>query len=287
MTLGTIQLGVGAAYSITLWLLQFRARPVVTGPATARLLRQVGLAHAVGQATTMMSLSAGAVSFTHIVKSLEPFFSAVVSALVLQQTKNAAVYATLIPVVGGVAYACLQERAFSWLAFTTAMLSNLAFSLRAVLSKLAMSSSTTAAVGANMTAPNVFGLVTIAAFVISIPMAAVGEGRSMKKVWQRALQIQPQKGELCQAVLLSGLFHYLNNEVMYLALGKVHPITLAVGNTMKRVFILMAAVIFLDNQISPQAAIGSGIAIAGVLLYSLATEHYEKKVLVNDMKKRK
>ena len=44
-------------------------------------------------------------------------------------------------------------------------------------------------------------------------------------------------------VLLSGLFHYLNNEVMFLALDNVHPITLAVGNTAKRVFIIVASLV--------------------------------------------
>ena len=69
--------------------------------------------------------------------------------------------------------------------------------------------------------------------------------------------------------------HYLNNEVMYLALGKVHPVTLAVGNTMKRVFILIASVMVFRNPITLQDGIGSGVGIAGVLLYSLTKQHYE------------
>lgn len=32
------------------------------------------------------------------------------------------------------------------------------------------------------------------------------------------------------------------------------------------------------NEITPQAAIGSGIGIGGVLLYSLTKQHYEKKL---------
>ena len=63
-----------------------------------------------GQELSMMSLGAGPVSFTHIVKALEPFFSAIVSALVFGKWMAPQVYATLIPVVGGVAYACLKVR---------------------------------------------------------------------------------------------------------------------------------------------------------------------------------
>ena len=64
---------------------------------------------------------------------------------------------------------------------------------------------------------------------------------------------------------------------MYLALGSVHPITLAVGNTMKRVFIMVASVLVFKNVITSQAAVGSGIGIGGVLLYSLTKQYYEKQ----------
>eukprot|EP00957_Ditylum_brightwellii_P002517 192700-Ditylum_brightwellii.AAC.1 len=63
---------------------------------------------------------------------------------------------------------------------------------------------------------------------------------------------------------------------MYLALGNVHPVTLAVGNTMKRVFIMVASIIVFRNPVSVQAGIGSAIGISGVLVYSLTKQYYEK-----------
>jgi len=225
-----------------------------------------------GQELSMMSLNAGAVSFTHIVKALEPFFSAVVSAVVFGKWMHPVVYATLIPVVGGVAYACLKERAFSWLAFYTAMGSNLAFALRAVVSKSTMDG---VGLGENLTSVNLFGIVTCYAFIQSIPLFLLGEGTSFIDLWKNALSSSTNV-ELVRGLVLSGLFHYLNNEVMYLALSNVHPVTLAVGNTMKRVFIVVASVIVFRNPISVQAAIGSAIGIGGVLLYSLTKQHYEE-----------
>jgi Triose-phosphate Transporter family len=56
---------------------------------------------------------------------------------------------------------------------------------------------------------------------------------------------------------------------MYLALSNVHPVTLAVGNTMKRVFIMVASVLVFRNPVSTQAGIGSAVGIGGVLLYSI------------------
>merc|ERR1712029_130232 len=122
---------------------------------------------------------------------------------------------------------------------------------------------------------NLFGVVTIAAFIQSIPLFLLGEGASFVDLWKKALPSSSVQ-DLTRGLLLSGLFHYLNNEVMYLALSNVHPVTLAVGNTMKRVFIVVASVLVFRNPISVQAAIGSAIGIGGVLLYSLTKQHYEE-----------
>eukprot|EP00980_Cylindrotheca_fusiformis_P017181 scaffold5289_cov107-Cylindrotheca_fusiformis.AAC.8 len=244
----------------------------------AAAIQRVGIYHSLGQLATMVSLGAGAVSFAHIVKAMEPFFSAMVSGLYFQKWMPTPVYMTLIPVVGGVGYACSQEVNFSWLAFGAAMCSNLFFALRAVMSKLALSTTTTLAEedDSNLTPPNMFGLVTWAAFFISIPIALIGEGKEFVGLWSTAMNSVEDKTAFLGSLVLSGLSHYLNNEVMYLALGKVHPVTLAVGNTMKRVFILVASVMVFRNPITVQAGVGSTVGIAGVLLYSLTKQRYEK-----------
>jgi solute carrier family 35 protein E1 len=271
LTVGSIQFGVGGLYIGILWLLKLRARPTLESAGKMAVV-VVGFWHCTGQLASMVSLGAGPVSFTHIVKALEPFFSAGVSALYFGKWMKPQVYATLLPVVGGVGYACLKERYFSWVAFSFAMISNVAFAFRAVLSKVAM---TGTGIGTNLSSTNIFGLVTWAAFFISIPMAVVGEGSSFGGLWTTALKTQDEM-ELVKAIVVSGMFHYLNNEVMYLALGNVHPVTLAVGNTMKRVIIMVASVMVFHNEISLQAGIGSGVGISGVLLYSLTKQYYEK-----------
>mmetsp|Transcript_3460 Transcript_3460/g.7216 ORF Transcript_3460/g.7216 Transcript_3460/m.7216 type:complete len:415 (-) Transcript_3460:317-1561(-) len=274
LTVGSLQFLVGSLYSIFLWTTKLRAAPVLTGKGK-KAVNSVGFYHMSGQELSMMSLGAGPVSFTHIVKALEPFFSAMVSGIVFGKWMHPNVYATLVPVVGGVAYACLKERSFSWLAFWTAMGSNLAFALRAVVSKSALSASG-GELGENLTSVNLFGVVTIYAFIQSIPLFLLGEGLSFIDLWKKALLASSTQLDLVRGLVLSGLFHYLNNEVMYLALSNVHPVTLAVGNTMKRVFIVVASVLVFQNPITVQSAIGSVIGIGGVLLYSLTKQHYEE-----------
>lgn len=282
LTVGAFQFGVGALYCAIIWLLRLRPYPTLT-PSGRGAVASVGLYHALGQLASMLSLGAGPVSFTHIVKAMEPFFSAIVSGLYFKKWMKTPVYLTLIPVVGGVGYACLNELNFSWLAFGAAMASNVAFALRAVQSKIALQSGK--GTGSNLTPPNMFGLVTWAALLISIPIALIGES-NFGDLLSAALESVQDKMQFYRALVLSGLFHYLNNEVMYLALGSVHPVTLAVGNTMKRVFILVASVMVFRNPITVQAGIGSGVGIAGVLLYSLTKQYYEQ-MEVEEVKKGK
>jgi len=273
LTVGSIQFGIGGLYAALLWITRIRAYPELSAKGK-EICWKIGAYHSSGQLLSMVSLGAGPVSFTHIVKALEPFFSAIVSALVFKKWMKPQVYATLIPVVGGVAYACLKERSFSWLAFWTAMISNVAFALRAVMSKSAMDNY----VGKNMTSVNLFAVVTWAAFFVSIPVALILEQTSFLSLWRSAVSKEGviTATDLTKALIASGLFHYLNNEVMYLALSNVHPVTLAVGNTMKRVIIMVASVLVFRNPVSLQAGIGSAVGISGVLLYSLTKQRYER-----------
>jgi solute carrier family 35 protein E1 len=98
LIVGTIQFGIGALYCALVWLLRLRPFPVLTKDGKDAVAK-VGFYHATGQLASMISLGAGPVSFTHIVKAMEPFFSAVVSGFYFQKWMPYQVYLTLIPVV--------------------------------------------------------------------------------------------------------------------------------------------------------------------------------------------
>lgn len=76
--------------------------------------------------------------------------------------------------------------------------------------------------------------------------------------------------------ILSGLTFYIYNEASFQALGVLSPVTHSVANTLKRVVIIVASAIVFKTPITPLGAIGSGIAVLGTLLYSLAKGKYSK-----------
>merc|ERR1712146_522124 len=81
---------------------------------------------------------------------------------------------------------------------------------------------------------------------------------------------------LATLLAIGGASYYAYNEVAFLALGKVNPVTHAVGNTVKRVVIIVASVIAFKTPMSQGSVIGSSIAIAGTLMYSLAMNAAKK-----------
>jgi len=267
-----MQLGVGLLYLIPVWGLGLRKAPKLSG-ANLKNLSPIASMHGIGHLMTVVSLGAGAVSFTHIVKAAEPLFSSAASAIFLGQFFALPVYLSLLPVVIGVALASLGELSFSWVSFLNAMGSNTAFAMRAVFSKKAMGTPQ----GENMNAANLYGVLTILSFIGLLPLALAWEGPKLAAGWAAAAAAgltAKTFGFLC---LASGLNYYLYNEMAFLCLGKVSPVTHAVGNTIKRVVIILASVLAFGTKLTPNGIMGSSIAIGGVLLYSLVKAHYDKK----------
>ena len=65
----------------------------------------------------------------------------------------------------------------------------------------------------------------------------------------------------------------LQSSYMVLDQG-VSAVTFSVGNTMKRIAVVVSSVMFFRNPVSLMNWLGSAIAILGTYLYSLATEHH-------------
>jgi len=270
-TLATFQLFAGIPYVTFLWATGLRVAPKLS-TENVKNLAPSALCHLGTHVGAVLSLGAGAVSFTHIVKASEPVVSAALSAIFLKQFMPLPVYLSLIPVIGGVGLASLKELSFTWVAFGTAMLSNVASASRAILSKGLL----TKPIGENLNAPNLYAVLTIIAFVMLAPVSlALETPAAIMASWDAAIAAGTSAFELGKMIGLSGIFYYLYNEVAFLALSEVAPVTHAVGNTIKRVVIILASVIVFQNPLSPLGALGSAVAVFGTLLYSLAKNKYK------------
>ncbi|KAE9454438.1 hypothetical protein C3L33_13666, partial [Rhododendron williamsianum] len=266
------------------------------------LLTPVAFCHALGHVMSNVSFAAVAVSFTHTIKdltmfvssstALEPFFSAAASQFVLGHQIPLPLWLSLAPVVFGncsafyipspanyflmtlsksilgVSMASLTELSFNWTGFVSAMISNIAFTYRSIYSKKAMT---------GMDSTNVYAYISIIALLVCIPPALFIEGpKLMQHGFADAIaKVGLQK--LLSDLFWIGMFYHLYNQVAANTLERVAPLTHAVGNVLKRVFVIGFSIIVFGNRISTQTGIGTAIAIAGVAIYSLIKANMEEQ----------
>mmetsp|Transcript_28897 Transcript_28897/g.40875 ORF Transcript_28897/g.40875 Transcript_28897/m.40875 type:complete len:394 (+) Transcript_28897:85-1266(+) len=273
-TIAAIQMAAGVFYFVPLWLTGLRKAPKLSKDDLMTLF-PIALCHTGVHVGAVIALGAGAVSFAHIVKASEPVVTCALNALLLGQILPLKVYATLLPIIGGVAIASMKELSFTFLALASAMLSNVSSAARGVLSKKTMSGKQ---IGENLDAQNLYAVLTAISTIILIPTAYAIEGTGLFKAFSNVVAAgEMTKNSLLSLLALGGATYYAYNEVAFLALGKVNPVTHAVGNTIKRVVIIVASVIAFKTPMSTGSIVGSSVAIAGTLLYSLAMNAAKKE----------
>jgi solute carrier family 35 protein E1 len=220
-TIAAIQMAAGCLYFFPLWLLGLRKAPKLSGD-DLKTLFPIALCHTGVHVGAVIALGAGAVSFAHIVKASEPVVTCGLNYLLLGEVLPTSVYATLIPIIGGVAIASMKELSFTFLALGAAMLSNVSSAARGVLSKKTMSGKQ---IGENLDAQNLYAVLTTMSTLILIPMFLAIEGTGMFSAFNKVVEAgEWTKKSLSMLLGLGGLTYYAYNEVAFLALGKVSPL---------------------------------------------------------------
>lgn len=260
--LSTVQLGIGSLMVLTQWALKLQKRPNISIKLLKALFLPT-LSHLVGHVSTCISFSYVAVSFSHIVKACEPAFGAFGSALVLGEIYSPGVYATLLPIIAGVALSAVTQIQFSWPGFLFAMLSNVAFASRNIFSKLTMGEFKK---DETLNPANIYGIMSVMALLIELPFALAVEG----------LPRLPSK-EIGYLLGGSGVFYTLYNTVSFMALGKTGVVTHAIGNILKRASVIIVSIFVFGTPVKLLNGVGMAVALAGTFLYSLIKQRFLAK----------
>ncbi|GER53174.1 phosphate/phosphoenolpyruvate translocator [Striga asiatica] len=203
MTVTLVQFAVGSVLVTLMWTLNLYKRPKISGAQLVAIL-PLALVHTLGNLFTNMSLGKVAVSFTHTIKAMEPFFSVVLSAMFLGEES----------------------------------LDNI----------------------------TLFSIITIMSFFLMAPTAIFMEGIKFTPSYLQAAGVNVN--QLYTRSLLAALCFHAYQQVSYMILQRVSPVTHSVGNCVKRVVVIVTSVLFFRTPVSPINSLGTGIALAGVFLYS-------------------
>lgn len=269
VTVTAIQFAVGTVIVFLMWGLNLYKKPKVSGSQLAVIL-PLAVVHTLGNVFTNMSLGKVAVSFTHTIKAMEPFFSVVLSAMFLGELPTFWVVASLVPIAGGVALASVTEASFNWAGFWSAMASNLSNQSRNVLSKKVMVKSEESL--DNIT---LFSIITVMSFILLAPVALFMEGVKFTPTFLQSAGLNVN--QVYTRSFLAALCFHAYQQVSYMILQRVSPVTHSVGNCVKRVVVIVSSVLFFKTPVSPINTLGTGVALSGVFLYSQVKRLKPKK----------
>lgn len=261
--LASFQLFVGSLWMLFLWFFKLQPCPKISKHFIVALLGP-SLFHTIGHISACVSFSKVAVSFTHVIKSSEPVFSVVFSSF-LGDTYPLKVWLSIIPIVLGCSLAAVTEVSFNFQGLWGALISNVGFVLRNIYSKRSLQSFK------EVNGLNLYGWISIISLLYLFPVAILVEGSHWVEGYRQAIQAVGKSGTFYSWVVLSGVFYHLYNQSSYQALDQISPLTFSVGNTMKRVVVIVSSVLFFRNPVRPLNALGTAIAICGTFLYSQAT----------------
>ncbi|KAJ1405604.1 Sugar phosphate transporter domain [Sesbania bispinosa] len=248
----TLSLAAGSLMMLISW-----ATRVVDVPKVNldfwKALFPVAVAHTIGHVAATVSMSKVAVSFTHIIKSGEPAFSVLVSRFLLGEAFPMQVYLSLLPIIGGCALAAVTELNFNMIDYRP-LLFNYVFRfyggydiqcglcVSEYILKRGMK-------GMSVSGMNYYACLSILSLLILTPFAIAVEG---PKMW----------------VAAQSVFYHLYNQVSYMSLDQISPLTFSIGNTMKRISVIVSSILIFHTPIQPVNALGAAIAILGTFLYS-------------------
>ncbi|GFE54169.1 phosphoenolpyruvate phosphate [Babesia ovis] len=223
---------------------------------------------------SVTALGAGAISFVHIVRASEPLFVSAISLLTGTGSMSPMTFLTLLPILGGVAMASVKDINFSYLAFAASLASNICASIRRIEAKKFLKQDLSK-IGQNLDASNISSLVTIFSSLFLAPLALL-ESPKWATVYNSLLYKFSNKGllKLARHIALSGFFYILYTEVSFIALSQLTPVSHAVANTLKRIFLIITSSVFFNTKITSMGLYGSATAITGALLYSLSKQYY-------------
>ena len=115
-----------------------------------------------------------------------------------------------------------------------------------------------------------FASFTILSCLFCLPLSLGLEFSGAAAAWKAAVPSASAAKGLLGLIIQSGLYFTAYSEVQFRALDSVSPVTHAVGNTMRRVVIMVVCILIFRTPVSVLGGVGSAIAIAGSYIYAMA-----------------
>ncbi|UKZ71626.1 uncharacterized protein TrAtP1_012578 [Trichoderma atroviride] len=227
------------------------------------------------------------VSLVHTIKGLSPLFTVLAYRLIYNIRYPTATYLSLIPLTLGVMLACSSERSYGGqlLGVLEALLATLIFVTQNIFSKkLFNEAAKVESEGGGVQSRKLDKLNLLCyssgmAFALTMPIWFWTEGITLLKdflhdgsVDLSELPNSMDHGRLTLEFIFNGIFHFGQNIIAFILLSMVSPVTYSVASLIKRVFVIVMAIIWFRSPTTSVQAVGIALTFLGLYLYDRTSE---------------
>jgi solute carrier family 35 protein E1 len=225
------------------------------------------------------------VSLVHTIKGLSPLMTVFAYRAFFDIRYSVPTYLSLIPLTLGVIMACSASLKGNLVGLAYAFGSAILFVTQNIVSKRIFNEAAKAeADGAPMARrkPDKLNLLcysSVLAFLVTFPIWVWSEGLPMfADYWQDGSIELRQKpgaldhGRLSMEFIFNGTFHFGQSMIAFILLGMVSPVTYSVASLIKRVAVIIFAIIWFGNPMTRIQGFGFVLTFLGLYLYDRTSD---------------
>ena len=220
------------------------------------------------------------VSLVHTIKGLSPLFTVLAYRVVFRIRYARATYLSLAPLTVGVMLACSTDFSGNLIGILCALVAALVFVTQNIFSKKLFNEASRADADGNSHSSrkldklNLLCYCSGGAFLLTAPVWLLSEGFSIvEDIWRDgAIDLTGRKGALDHGALVlefvfNGIFHFGQNIMAFVLLSMLSPVSYSVASLIKRVWVIVMAIIWFRNPTTPVQAFGVVLTFFGLYLY--------------------
>ncbi|RDA86339.1 hypothetical protein CP532_4325 [Ophiocordyceps camponoti-leonardi (nom. inval.)] len=223
------------------------------------------------------------VSLVHTIKGLSPLFTVLAYRIFYDIQYPQATYLSLVPLTSGVMLACSGKRAYDGqlLGVLQALLATLIFVTQNIVSKKIFNEAAKAegTQSGKLDKLNLLCYSSGMAFVATLPIWFWSEGIDLLgdvlndgAVDLSNHPLAMDHGRLTLEFVFNGVFHFSQNMLAFILLSMVSPVTYSVASLIKRVFVIVMAIVWFRSPTTPVQAVGIALTFLGLYLYDRSNE---------------
>ena len=220
------------------------------------------------------------VSLVHTIKGLSPLFTVLAYRVVFRIRYKRATYLSLVPLTLGVMLACSTDFSTNFWGISASLVAAIVFVSQNIFSKKLFTESSRAEadgqthLSRKLDKLNLLCYCSVGAFMLSAPVWIYTEGLDLlQDVWKDgSLSLSAKKGaldhgELALEFVFNGIFHFFQNIMAFVLLSMLSPVSYSVASLIKRVWVIVVAVIWFRSSTTSVQGVGIILTMLGLYLY--------------------